>query len=343
MAANNTQGDDVEQKESWLAYRILIGSSAASIYDLAWSPCGNYILAGSCEEKSKAVVWDINAKTRMKEMFDHSNFIHGVSWDPKGAFIATQSSDRSVNSYSVTTGKNGPEFKLLQKSSRAEYPLTENVIPNNVPASSLVTKDSKNKFMRLYHGESVMTFFRRLSFAPDGSFLLAPCGLISAQDGSNESNVSNIYPRNRLSEAPLLTVPTSKPSRAVRFNQVRYRLRTDAKKNITAAPYRYVYAVACRNGVTMYDTQSQMPFAYVGSLHYAPITDMCWSAGGDMMFISSTDGFCSVVCFDDGELGAPYVEQAVVEPDQMVIEETVPQAPIASEVGSTHSVHVIVV
>lgn len=34
----------------------------------------------------------------MKILEDHKNFVQGVTWDPKNAFVATLSSDRFVSS-----------------------------------------------------------------------------------------------------------------------------------------------------------------------------------------------------------------------------------------------------
>ena len=37
-----------------------------------------------------------------------------------------------------------------------------------------------------------------------------------------------------------------------------------------------VFAVATLNSVLLYDTQQTAPFGFVGSIHYAALTDVTW-------------------------------------------------------------------
>merc|ERR1712196_235393 len=57
------------------------------------------------------------------------------------------------------------------------------------------------------------------------------------------------------------------------------------------------------NSVILYDTQHAHPIALIGNLHYANLTDVAWSHDGNTILMSSTDGYCSVAIFEDGELG----------------------------------------
>ena len=41
-------------------------------------------------------------------------------------------------------------------------------------------------------------------------------------------------------------------------------------------------------------------------MHYASFTDLTWSPDGQTLMMCSTDGYCSIVVFDYGELGQPY-------------------------------------
>lgn len=41
-------------------------------------------------------------------------------------------------------------------------------------------------------------------------------------------------------------------------------------------PYRIVFAVATTDQVIIYTTDSIIPLAIVGNIHYAPINDMSW-------------------------------------------------------------------
>lgn len=69
-------------------------------------------------------------------------------------------------------------------------------------------------------------------------------------------------------------------------------------------PYRLLFAVASQDAVLLYDTQQSGPIAILKGLHYAAFTDISWSPTGDALFLSSSDGYCSIVVFDASELGA---------------------------------------
>lgn len=67
-----------------------------------------------------------------------------------------------------------------------------------------------------------------------------------------------------------------------------------------------MYAVATQDSVLIYDTQQTAALALVSHLHYATFTDMTWSSDGCNLILTSSDGFCSIISFDEGELGAVY-------------------------------------
>jgi chromatin assembly factor 1 subunit B len=79
--------------------------------------------------------------------------------------------------------------------------------------------------------------------------------------------------------------------------------------SVFALPYRLFYAVACQDAVFLYDTQQAGPVAIFRGLHYAGFTDIAWSPDGQTMMLSSADGYCSMVVFDFGELGAVHPTQ----------------------------------
>jgi len=70
--------------------------------------------------------------------------------------------------------------------------------------------------------------------------------------------------------------------------------------------YRSVYAVATQDSILIYDTQQTAPLALVSHLHYATYTDMAWSGDGCNLIVASSDGFCSLISFEEGELGTVY-------------------------------------
>lgn len=71
-------------------------------------------------------------------------------------------------------------------------------------------------------------------------------------------------------------------------------------------PYRMIFAVATHDSVWIYDTQQGGPLCCFSNMHYASFTDLTWSPDGQTLMMCSTDGYCSSVVFDYGELGTPY-------------------------------------
>ena len=69
-------------------------------------------------------------------------------------------------------------------------------------------------------------------------------------------------------------------------------------------PYRQIWAVASLDTVTVFDSERAAPLAIVHGLHLAPITDLAWDRSSQRsLLVSSSDGFCSSILFEKGELG----------------------------------------
>lgn len=64
--------------------------------------------------------------------------------------------------------------------------------------------------------------------------------------------------------------------------------------------------MATQDSIIFYDSQQLLPFAYVSQVHYLRLTDISWSSDGQILIVTSTDGFSSFVLFDKDELGVPY-------------------------------------
>lgn len=87
-------------------------------------------------------------------------------------------------------------------------------------------------------------------------------------------------------------------------------------------PYRMIFAVATKSSVYLYDTQQKSPFGLISNIHYTRLTDISWSGDGKILIVSSTDGFCSLISFTEGELGEVYV--AEVDEIGGVVKESTP-------------------
>lgn len=119
----------------------------------------------------------------------------------------------------------------------AVMPMEASPKPMPLPTSMSVKNAS------LYANETLTSFFRRLTFTPDGSLLLTPAGQYQSQhltvDGKTSYEIVNtvyIYTRGGINKPPSAHLPGhKKPSVCVRCSPTYYTLRTSppVTKNIT--------------------------------------------------------------------------------------------------------------
>ncbi|XP_066926950.1 chromatin assembly factor 1 subunit B-like [Clytia hemisphaerica] len=283
-------GEDIVNKETWNVFKMLRGH-VEDVYDLAWSPDSNQLITGSVD--NSAIIWDANKGQSLKILTDHKHYVQGVCWDPRGFYIATHSSDRSCRLYGST------HHKCLHN------------IHRNTSSYMKDGQLTKSKFSKMFIDETMQSFFRRCTFSPDGSFLFLPAGLCEGE--KKPKKTSYIFARGHYSR-PVRQLPgTKKATVAIRCSPICYELMEDKEKNPELQenndhfkiPYRMIYAVVSLDAVTLYDTQHSMPIGYCANMHYASLTDATWSSDGRLLVISSTDGYCSFIKFDEGELGTP--------------------------------------
>ncbi|XP_058509849.1 chromatin assembly factor 1 subunit B [Solea solea] len=282
-------------KESWSVIKTLRGH-IEDVYDICWTGDGNFMVSGSVD--NTAIMWDINKGQKLCILNDHKSYVQGVTWDPLGQYVATLSCDRTMRVYNTHTKK-----KAFCISKMSSGPLAE----------------GEAKQYRIFHDDSMRSFFRRLSFTPDGSFLIAPAGCVEI--GENIINTTYIFSRKSL-KRPIAHLPCpSKATLAVRCCPVYFELRTkkgeddsvETLPNLFELPYRMVFAVASEDAIFLYDTQQTIPFGLVSNIHYHTLSDLTWSRDGSFLAVSSTDGYCSFLSFFPGELGTPLKEPPTLE------------------------------
>ncbi|KAM7322327.1 hypothetical protein ACRRTK_019168 [Alexandromys fortis] len=221
-------------KENWTVVKTLRGH-LEDVYDICWATDGNLMASASVD--NTVIIWDVSKGQKISILNEHKSYVQGVTWDPLGQYIATLSCDRVLRVYS--TQKKRVAFNI----------------------SKMLGPEGEARSFRMFHDDSMKSFFRRLSFTPDGSLLLTP----------------------------------EEPS-----------------PELVSLPYRMVFAVASEDSVLLYDTQQPFPFGYVTNIHYHTLSDISWSSDGTFLAISSTDGYCSFVTFEKGELGVPLKEKPVL-------------------------------
>ncbi|CAN0138022.1 unnamed protein product, partial [Ectocarpus fasciculatus] len=106
----------------------------------------------------------------------------GTAWDPQSKYMATQSSDRSCRVYQITqdggggSGSSGAGRVAVKccnviKSGGGDKG-NEDACATGVDSTKDKTKPVQRK--NLFVDETVTSFFRRLSWSPDGAFLITP-------------------------------------------------------------------------------------------------------------------------------------------------------------------------
>jgi len=182
------------------------------------------------------------------------------------------------------------------------------------------------------------SFFRRLAFTTDGAFLVVPAALwhgrssndksansgtiakdvpgsptsvMNSEDRLAESSFATyLFARHRYDQPYKVLTGLEKPSVVVRPNPMLFQLPPNSTSK-PLLPYRSVFAVLTTDTVLVYDTHHDHPLAMARGLHYAGLTDATWSSDGRTLFVTSSDGYVSILSFGMGELGEVYVPPVV--------------------------------
>ncbi|KAM4796648.1 chromatin assembly factor 1 subunit B [Rhinophrynus dorsalis] len=285
------QDESAPNKENWTMFKTLRGH-LEDVYDISWTQDSNFMASASVD--NTAIMWDVNKGQKMSIFNEHKSYVQGISWDPLGQYIATLSCDRVLRVYRTENRRVAFNVSKMESNRAAE---------------------GEAKSYRMYHDDSMKSFFRRLTFTPDGSLLLTPAGCVEV--GETLVNTTYVFSRKNL-KRPMAHLPCpQKTTLAVRCCPVYFELRPTVKddsgkdppQGLLNQPYRLIFAVASEDAVLFYDTQQLFPFGYVANVHYHTLSDLSWSSDGRFLAISSTDGYCSFVTFDEGELGIPLKEK----------------------------------
>ncbi|CAI9112899.1 OLC1v1013405C2 [Oldenlandia corymbosa var. corymbosa] len=261
------------------------------VLDLQWSTDGAYLLSGSVD--NSCIIWDVNKGSVLQILEGHCHYVQGVTWDPISKFVASLSSDRTCRIY-------------VKKPSKAKGTERSNYTCQHIlsKVETQIVNEPKSGKSFLFHDETLPSFFRRLDWSPDGTFLLVPAGTYKQTPGSEAVNTAYIVSREDLSRPALMLPGASRPIVAVRFCPLTFSLRGQNSSTFFNLPYRLIFAVATMNSLYIYDTESVEPIAIVAGIHYAAITDIAWSFDGKYIALSSQDGYCTLLEFGNEELGS---------------------------------------
>jgi len=268
----------------------------------------------------------------------HTHYVQGVSLDPLGGYVATQSSDRTVRVFPTNTGNKKNAGGAFGKGARIKMrdfavgtvsgeKEKEKEEEEEKPGEGEKPKEKIQKAHSMYLDENMGTFFRRLAWTPDGAFLITPTGIYQKERGGRQSFATYVYARHNWDQPVVCLThdeasdkgsaaadeknitPGGKPSVAVRPSPIVYKLPPNAQKtggwkgvgdNLN---HRSIFAILTRDTIYIHDTFHSEPLVVLKGLHYANLTDCCWSSDGRSLIVSSSDGYVSLVTFSEGELG----------------------------------------
>lgn len=308
LSGNLFNDDGFEDLEQWQQLRVLRGH-IEDICDLAWSKDGRYLLSGSVD--NSAIFWDALRGTKIWCSDLIKGYVQGVALDPISKLMAVISTDRSLRIY------NQSDRKQLTKIRRVNM---------------------KNKYKISFCDDTVQTFCRRLGFSPDGQFLAVPTCRVAEnapapiehtttidltdatevkendipQEKTNNTNAAQIsynailvFKSSNFNKA-LAFYPTGREvGLCCKFSPILYKLKPN-ETNIWQMPYRIIFAVATSRSIIIYDSQQSSPIGYISQVHLARLTDLVWSNDGKFLMVSSYDGYCTFITFEEGEFGVIY-------------------------------------
>eukprot|EP00249_Psilotum_nudum_P006047 c19416_g1_i3 orf=1289-2350(-) len=170
------------------------------VLDLEWSSDGASLISGSVD--NSVIIWDVTKGIPLQVLEDHLHYVQGVAWDPAGQFIASISGDRTCRIYS-----NRPQTSKVKMQEKTLFSCQNVVVKEEAHKQDGDASAGKgmSKY-HLFHDETLPSFFRRLAWSPDGSFLLVPSGIHKFSAGSASSNTTYILSRRDLSRYCSLTL-----------------------------------------------------------------------------------------------------------------------------------------
>lgn len=227
--------------------------------------------------------------------------------------------------------------------------------------------------VHMFMDDTIASFYRRPEWAPDGSFLLLPCG--QYYDGPPGTSPAlptvHVVARSNLA-VPCAHLPSpDKAVIAVRFSPLIYEhpaaptassaatpsasadadtrppsgagAKAEAESSsgwMTSLPYRILWAVATLDSIVIYDSSQRQPLLVASNVHYAALTDLSWLPDGRGLVASSMDGYCTILRIKPSALGTPVPKSqlpACMRPKAAVPPAPVPNPPPVTVISSSGS------
>ncbi|KIY64054.1 WD40 repeat-like protein [Cylindrobasidium torrendii FP15055 ss-10] len=250
-------GSDEVNVEGWKPLKRLPGHES-DVTDVAWAPKDRYLASVGLD--SNIIVWCGYTLERLHKLDQHQGFVKGVCWDPVGEFLATQSDDRSVKIW--RTRDWGLEAE--------------------------VTKP--------FEDSPTSTFFRRLSWSPDGAHITAS----NATNNEGYVFIAAVITRNTWA-SDISLVGHENTVEVAAYNPHIF-LRNPEQPMATANICSVVALGADDRSVSVWQTKSARPLIVAKEVFDRQIMDLNWSWDGLTLYAASSDGTLAVFHFEPEEL-----------------------------------------
>ncbi|KDQ60101.1 hypothetical protein JAAARDRAFT_125533 [Jaapia argillacea MUCL 33604] len=265
-AKGRVWGSDEVNVEGWKFLKRLVGHES-DVTDLAWSPGDRYLASVGLD--SQIFVWCGFTLDRLRVINQHQGFVKGVCWDPVGEFLATQSDDRSVKIWRT---------KDWEQEAEVRKPFEDS------PGS---------------------TFFRRLSWSPDGAHITA------SNATNNKGYVFIAAVITRATWTSEISLVGHENTVEVACYNPHIFLRNPTGPVQTSNICSVVALGSDDRSVSVWQTKSARPLIVAKEVFERPILDLSWSWSGRTLYAVSSDGTLGVLDFEAEELEgiAPFSAQ----------------------------------
>ncbi|KAJ3893605.1 histone transcription regulator 1 [Lentinula edodes] len=256
-ARGKAWGSDEVNVEGWKPMKRLPGHES-DVTDVAWAPEDRYLASVGLD--SKVLIWCGYTLERLHKLDQHQGFVKGVCWDPVGEFLATQSDDRSVKIWRTSDWSLEAEVKKPFEDS---------------PGS---------------------TFFRRLSWSPDGAHITAS----NATNNKGFVFIAAVITRGTWT-SDISLVGHENTVEVAAYNPHIF-LRNPSAPVATSNICSVVALGADDRSISVWQTKSARPLIVAKEVFDRQIMDLSWSWDGMTLYAASSDGTIAVFDFEQDEL-----------------------------------------
>ncbi|KAI0076485.1 WD40 repeat-like protein [Panus rudis PR-1116 ss-1] len=255
-ARGKVWGSDEVNVEGWKPLKRLPGHES-DVTDVAWSPGDRYLASVGLD--SMVFIWCGFTLERLAKLELHQGFVKGVCWDPVGEFLATGSDDRSVKIWRTKDWSLEAEIKKPFE-------------------------------------ESPGTFFRRLSWSPDGAHITAS----NATNNGGYVFIAAVISRGSWT-SDISLVGHENTVEVAAYNP--HIFLRDPSAPVVASNICSVVALGADDrSVSVWQTKSARPLVVAKEVFERQIMDLSWSLDGYTLYAVSSDGTMAVFSFDHDEL-----------------------------------------